>query len=253
MSEAMSDTLRLIEQLTALALCIQSIELLALRRIFRDDGIWAWPLLSREFPAVFAHVFRYPNIAALVALQLALSTLLLAAAHFALNALLLATALLICVRFRGSFNGGSDYMTVLLLLSTTIARLVPTPGVELGALWYIAIQLTASYFIAGIVKLRHRAWREGEALPAIFALPQYQVSGLSHFLSTHPHTTRVVSWGVLLFEVGFPFALIGPNSCMLFLAVAFFFHLSNALILGLNRFLWIWPAAYPALYFCSSL
>jgi hypothetical protein len=31
------------------------------------------------------------------------------------------------------------------------------------------------------------------------------------------------------------------------------FHLFNALALGLNRFLWAWLAAYPALLFWSAL
>ena len=254
MNAPMSETIRLIEQLTALALCIQSIELIQLRRVMSDQGIWSWSLLRSEGrSALFELLLRYPNVMLLVALQLLLAVLLLALPHPALNCLLLGTALLICIRFRGTFNGGSDYMTVLLLLVTSIARLLPTAGVQLGCLWYISIQLSASYFIAGIVKLRRSSWREGTALPAIFALPQYRVPRLSQLLADHPGAARLLSWGVLLFEVAFPLALSGPLSCACFLGLAFLFHLSNACILGLNRFLWIWPAAYPALFLCSSL
>jgi hypothetical protein len=32
------------------------------------------------------------------------------------------------------------------------------------------------------------------------------------------------------------------------MALAACFHLANAALLGLNRFLWVWVAAYPALY-----
>ena len=250
----MSETIRLIEQLTALALCIQSIELIQLRRVMSEHGIWAWSLLRSEGrSAPFELLLRYPNVVLLVALQLLLAVLLLALLHPVLNWLLLGTSLSICIRFRGTFNGGSDYMTVLLLLVTSIARVVPSAGVELGCLWYISIQLSASYFIAGIVKLRQRSWRTGAALPAIFALPQYRVPRISQLLTDHPGAARLLSWGILLFEIAFPLALSGPQSCAFFLGLAFLFHLANALILGLNRFLWIWPAAYPALYFCSSL
>jgi len=37
------------------------------------------------------------------------------------------------------------------------------------------------------------------------------------------------------------------NASMLYVAlfVAAVFHLANACLFGLNRFFWIWPAAYP--------
>lgn len=250
----MAEIFRLIEQLAALALCVQSLELIQLRRTMRDDGIWSWPLLRTEGKSgLFDTLLSYPQIIAVIGIQLGLSALLVCAPNPALNSLLLCTALLICIRFRGTFNGGSDYMTVLLLLVTTIARLLPTAGIQLGCLWYISVQLCASYFIAGIVKLRRSSWRDGSALPKIFALPQYRVPMCARLLAQHPSVARLLSWGILCFEVAFPFALVGSRSCLLFIGTAFLFHLGNALVLGLNRFLWIWPAAYPALYFCSSL
>jgi hypothetical protein len=33
------------------------------------------------------------------------------------------------------------------------------------------------------------------------------------------------------------------------LAIAAVFHLTNAVVFGLNRFLWAWLAAFPALLF----
>ena len=39
----------------------------------------------------------------------------------------------------------------------------------------------------------------------------------------------------------------------LLFGVALGFHLANVYAFGLNRFLFAWLAAYPALYYCSSL
>jgi len=36
---------------------------------------------------------------------------------------------------------------------------------------------------------------------------------------------------------------------MIALAIGAAFHLANAFAFGLNRFLWAWLAAYPALWF----
>jgi hypothetical protein len=51
---------------------------------------------------------------------------------------------------------------------------------------------------------------------------------------------------VIAFECAFPLALIDARLLSL-LGIAF--HVVNARVLGLNRFLWAWLAAYPALWF----
>ncbi len=257
----MDETLRRIEQLTALALLIQSVELLTVRHAMSGAGVWNWSLLRAEYSALptpitslLDKLLGYPQIVMLVIVQLLGAVLLTLSPHPLLNCLLTASALLICVRWRGTFNGGSDYMTLLLLLVVTVARLAPdNPQVQLGCLWYIALQLCASYFIAGVVKVRRPRWRDGSALPALFALPQYRASWLSQKLLRHPILSFALSWTILVFELAFPLALLNQQSSFTFLTVAFLFHLTNAAVLGLNRFLWIWPAAYPALYFCSAL
>ena len=42
-------------------------------------------------------------------------------------------------------------------------------------------------------------------------------------------------------------------ACAGILVAAIGFHLVNFYAFGLNRFLFAWAAAYPALYFCSGL
>jgi hypothetical protein len=56
-----------------------------------------------------------------------------------------------------------------------------------------------------------------------------------------------MSWAVMLFELAFPFTLLTQTTLIIGLAIATTFHFANACLFGLNRFFWIWLAAYPSI------
>ena len=62
-----------------------------------------------------------------------------------------------------------------------------------------------------------------------------------------------LAWSVIGFECLFPLAWFDPRLCLLLMAAGAGFHLLNSYVFGLNRFLFAWLAAYPALWFCSQL
>ena len=64
---------------------------------------------------------------------------------------------------------------------------------------------------------------------------------------SRPALGRAAGWLVLGFECGFPVALASPTGCVVWLAFGAGFHVVNAIVFGLDRFLWAWLAAYPAL------
>ncbi|MFC3115248.1 HTTM domain-containing protein [Cellvibrio fontiphilus] len=160
---------------------------------------------------------------------------------------LLGTAAVLISRYRGPYNGGSDTMTLLVLLCLCLSHLAPTRYWQEIALGYLAIQLTLSYFQSGWVKLVNAQWRSGEALQQVFALSAYPVSNAVREWAQKPGLLWVMTWAVIAFELLFPLALL--NQTMLFIAlfIAGLFHLANACLFGLNRFFWIWPAAYPVI------
>lgn len=50
----------------------------------------------------------------------------------------------------------------------------------------------------------------------------------------------------MVFECIFPFLLLGPSWLILgALALGLSFHLDCAMMMGLNNFLWMFPATYP--------
>lgn len=164
-----------------------------------------------------------------------------------LHLLLLGVSVAILNRFKGPYNGGSDRMRLLLLCCLTAARLAPNQRLAQIALGYFAVQLLLSYVLAGWVKLVNPEWRSGQALVDVFAFSVYPVSDSLRALASSRRLLLGASWFIILFELLFPIALVNPEALQTALALAFLFHLVNACVFGLNRFVWVWAAGYPCL------
>ena len=160
---------------------------------------------------------------------------------------LLFVAILLIRRFQGPFNGGSDAMSVLVLLCLFLSHLAPTRFWQEVALGYLGFQLIFSYFQSGYIKIISPEWRRGEALTDVFAITAYPVSEHARLWAQSPRLMFVMSWAVMLFELIFPLSLLNHTSLLLALMIAALFHLANACLFGLNRFFWIWLAAYPVI------
>ncbi|MET0287581.1 MAG: hypothetical protein ABW352_24045 [Polyangiales bacterium] len=226
MNEATEWTARLL----ALSWLLQALELWRSRREL--EALFPWSLVRRDYGLQLGDA-AWPW---LIALQALLAPTLLSTQPV-FPWLALGVALLQAARFRGSYNGGSDAMTLVVLLGLALAR---TFSPRLG-LAYIAAQLVLSYFLAGLFKLRDPAWRDGSALPRLLAAPQYRSAAL------HVPFARVAGYAVIVFECAFPLALLDAQAAWAFTVAGITFHVLNARVLGLNRFLWAWLAAYPAL------
>lgn len=248
-----------LERLLGFALFLQTVELLQLRRQCSDGGVWAWPILAAEHRLVaaplrwlFALLLPYRPFVALLWLRLALCLLLISGVGLVAPALLV-TQLAIGARFRGTFNGGSDYMSVVVLLAVSGAACFATsPRVVKCCLGYVCVQLIFSYFIAGVVKVAQPAWRSGAALGALLRSNRYGTPAWLAQLLQRSALGRTATWAVLVFECAFPLALLGPGVAAAFLAFGVLFHAGNVLAFGLNRFFFAWLAAYPALLYFSA-
>ncbi|HEY1548363.1 MAG TPA: HTTM domain-containing protein [Kofleriaceae bacterium] len=238
--------------LAAIATAVAALELLAVRRALGDHGVFAWSVLRRELADAPAPVraladamFGTRGTSIIVALQLASAIALPVFGPAAWIAF--ACTLAIAVRFRGTYNGGSDAMLVVVLLGLAIAR----AGWPRAGLAYIAAQLVLSYAIAGIAKLGDPHWRRGDAFAILVALPAYGVPARLAALLARPVLGRLGAFATLAFECGFPIALVNRTACIAALAVGVAFHLGNAIVFGLDRFWWTWLAAYPAVWFTA--
>jgi len=150
--------------------------------------------------------------------------------------------------YNGPYNGGSDKMSILVLSCVLLAHISGTEQLKHAAFGYLAAQLTLSYFVSGWVKLINAQWRSGQALQDVFAFSAYPVSKSLRNLAHYPVLLRSMSWTVIGFEVLFPLALLSTETLIVALVIGAVFHLANACLFGLNRFLSIWLSAYPALF-----
>lgn len=196
--------------------------------------------------AEYLRGLRFERILGTVRLVLSLCLLLgFQPVYIEAGLLLIAGAFL--YRFQGPYNGGSDAMSTLVLLCLFAARIAPTDLWREVALGYLAFQLTFSYFQSGYIKVINADWRSGRALSDVFAITAYPVSQHARRWAQSPRLMLGMSWAVMVFELLFPLALLNQQVLWAALAVAALFHLANACLFGLNRFFWIWPAAYPVI------
>lgn len=139
-------------------------------------------------------------------------------------------------------------MRLLVLACLWASHLAPREDWQRIALGYLAVQLLLSYTLAGWVKLVNPDWRSGQALRDIFEFSVYPVSESLRAWAHAPGMLLGLSWTVIAFEVLFPLAMLNGTLLTAALGVAFMFHLSNAGLFGLSRFVWIWVAGYPCLF-----
>lgn len=158
-----------------------------------------------------------------------------------------AHSLLILHRYQGPYNGGSDRMGLLILYCLCLSRWLPAGVLAEAAFGYLGVQVILSYFISGQVKIVNPEWRSGRALQDVFSFSAYPVAESLRALCKRPRGLCFASWVVMLFEVLFPLSFVNSALLIAALGLAAVFHVANACLFGLNRFVWFWIAAYPSI------
>ena len=255
--------LRAVEIIFAISLLLQGAEFLCMRSASAVSLGWSWsvqredlchtaPWLRRFFDLAFrpevyrAHLF----------LRMAVSfyLLLYGGTIFCVLFLFFGT-LCILIRWRGAFNGGSDFMTLVVITGLMIARLgAPWLGDTLAfraGLLYIAIQALSSYFLSGTVKLFYDGWRDGRALPALLDGGIYGPLKPDSIFRRQS-IARVCSWAFIVWECVFPLTMISPRWTLIWCLLALGFHFLVFWYFGLNRFFWAWAATLPAIIYCAT-
>lgn len=253
--------LSLTVQLLAFTMVIQALEVLLLTKNKEFLEIWSFenlrPQLEKGLPLPktwIAKIFSIQGLRLISVLQIAVAAACAFNPHPALIVFLLISHLLICIRFRGTFNGGSDMMTVIVLTGVLISLSATSAFIQKLGLIYLSIHTLYSYFKAGLFKVIHLDWRTGRALPAFLDRSIYpDIRAISRWVQKKPGLSLTLSWAVLVFELGSLGLLLHPNLRFTYFVLALIFHFINFLNFGLNRFFWIWLSAWPAVIFSLGL
>ena len=258
------NALGLVRMFVAISVLVQSAEFFALKREWGHRGIWRWETLREDFAAFPRPICVFLDLAFSKMGFLFVLTTRATAAFMALFfdngaayiwTTIFLTSLLVILRFRGSFNGGSDTMTVV-VTSALCAHALSSENhfATILCLGYIAFQTTLSYVVAGVVKLQNPRWRSGDALlhfmtSSVYAVPER----LRAFATRHARLVRLAAPGIIFFELGFPLAFINPTFAWAAIISAIAFHALIYVTFGFNRFLFAWAATYPAvMYFAAA-
>ena len=256
-----SGAVRALEVLLALSMLLQTLEYLRIRQALTVQGLWAWPVQRADIPPGPMQKLLdllFSDSAMHWHLLLRLPVLLVLAwqgSSLALAVFLFASHVLMLIRWRGAFNGGSDFMTLVALTGLLLASLVELGGdahlAWRAGLWYICLQSITSYFMSGWVKLMQAEWRNGHAMTiflnaAIYG-PLPAGSGLRN-----PWVARLGAWAFIGWECAAPLALLHPLAALVFCTIALLFHFLVFWFFGLNRFFWAWLVTFPAILACSA-
>ena len=246
---------------------ISTLEWISNKRQLDEGGLFDWQVVGSRKLAIgrrwharlIDHTLRYKPFVTILWIRL-LAVILLPLSiwwqrsHLFLlltSAIVLLTTLLMNLRSIYGMDG-SDQMTTHIYSAIFLGFLSGTSlGLE-AAIWYIAIQSCFSYFTSGLAKAISPAWRRGEAVYRIFNTRTYGYEAVARTLRGHPRLSRIADWSAFSVETAFPLALVaGFPLVILFIAWGIAFHLMNALVMGLNSFLWAFTATYPAIIYVA--
>lgn len=258
---SLENTMWIMIHLLCFSMALQAIEIFALSRKKSFQKIWSYENLyldlKRGLPLpefLRKAVFSITGLRAISLIQLSLCMIGPFYPTFLIFMLLLLTHLIICIRFRGTFNGGSDMMTFVILTGILISYGSSDERYQKLGLIYITIHTLYSYFKAGLVKVRYKEWRNGHAVPAFLERSLFlDMKTLAQALRFRPQVSRVLGLGVIGFELSSLALPLFPSLSFLYFALAASFHFLNFLCFGLNRFFWIWLTAWPAVLFSLKL
>lgn len=237
-------SLNLTTQLLSLALAMQGLEYFLLSQNSYLMRVWSFKNLKKELQSSF--LFSDLSFKIISLLLFAASVLLFFKFQLWIVLLMFFLNLLICLRFRGTFNGGSDMMIFVLLIGLLVSNWSQQAG-----LLYICIHTMFSYFKAGLSKMKSNDWLNGLAISQFAKRSLYIDSHkFGDWLNQNPAVAKILSISTIAFEVGIILLLFFPKFVGLYFLLALFFHISVFRIFGLNRFFWAWLCAWPSVFYC---
>lgn len=261
-SVSRATALSLSERLSAATHLVASLEYLTTERDRRHGGLNNWEVnreasFSTWSPALrkVLDVAARPGVTrALHVVRVGAAAALLAPsprpARVAANAVLSGTSLVL-YPLNHYGTDGSDQVSFLVQSVAAVARAGErNPRLVDACLWFVALQSTLSYAVSGWVKMTSADWRSGRALAGVMRTLTYGDRTAWELVRRHPRAAHALCAGVLALECAFPAVFLAKGrAAPLMLGSAAAFHLANARVMGLGRFLWSFISMHPAVLY----
>jgi hypothetical protein len=260
-------TYRAVLVVFSVGILITTLEYFTIIREFQSGGIYSWEVFrgmvsrakaGKPWRRAVDLLYDKKGVSTLLLLRLVSAVLLIGISperwEFTALAVTLAASHLAFSLRQVFGEDGSDQMNS--IIAITIAVCVGPHSspwlLEIG-LWFLALQACLSYFSAGVAKIVSPVWRSGAAVLLVFNTGSYGDESAGAFLTRYPAVARAMTWGTVVFEVTFPACLLLPPRMMwLILGCGVAFHLTIAVVMGLNNFVWSFLAVYPAIAYVAA-
>lgn len=257
-------TLRLTEGIGAWTHLVSSAEYLARERDRAPGGLNDWDVIqggmwleSRPLRWAVDRVSGRRATRVLHAARIAAAGVLLVPTtgrrpRLVANAFLAGTQLLLHPRHRYGTDG-TDQAAFLVQATTTLARTSTRPARVDACLWFLGAQGALAYGISGWAKLLGPAWRDGRALTGVMRTRSYGDEGMWRLLRRYPAGAKVLGAAVLTLESTFPLVYATRGRLAVpYVGAAVAFHLANARVMGLNRFVPAFLSLHPAVLYTAG-
>ncbi|MEV3897733.1 MULTISPECIES: alpha/beta fold hydrolase [Streptomyces] len=251
------------ERLAALSSLSSSLEYLHQHRNLKPGGLNDWDIMRQTPESKMPAIQKLTDLVsgrrttmALHASRVACSLAMLAPGNSRWRAAgdlyLGLTTTVLQARHRYGTDG-SDQVATQVQAVTGLARLSRSPGVQDALMWYLAIQASMSYSLSGLAKLAGTKWRDGSALPGVLRTRTYGFERAYRLTQRYPRASKVTQHAVLAMECLFPVVyLAGGRMTRPMIGAAGSFHVVNAFVMGLGRFMTAFPAMHPMVAYTSA-
>jgi hypothetical protein len=243
-----------------LSLFISSLQHLANIEEFSGYGLFSWDLLqgtyyglprSKLINAIFSkRGFALLNIGRLFLLGYCFCTV------GNLSGLVV-WALLICnllIYYRTIVTiNGADQMNSIIVVLLVLAVCLKDTRLKEVIILFLAAHLILCYFTSGLLKVLEANWRRGDALRGILQTRTYSIPVVSkRAASASGGFMKALSLCTIIWELSFLYTpFMNFYVLLAFLITGVVFHLFNAVVMGLNSFLFTFLGLYGCILFTN--
>jgi hypothetical protein len=255
-------TIRIILKLFLVYNIIRNIEFFLLRREFKKGGLYYWPVLRLRdmhvllrFTRILDVLCGYRSFFGMLTIASACAILLVTGIFPSIDRLLFIPVfisnLVIGYRIQLGWDGSDKLANLLNVCLFFCVCAFPTPSIEKITLVFIAAQVVLAYFTGSVSKTFSRVWRNGTAMIGIFSTTRFGNAAMLRVLMGAGKTAQVTgSWMIIMIQLALSVSILLPmNIFLILLGVGLVFHLLNNILFKLNRFVFAFLAAYPALIY----
>ena len=257
--------IRAVELIAACGIAISSIEWLTNARHLRDDALLSWPiarlrtraLSNGAIPRTLDPLLGYPGVLWVIGIRSVAALVLISnmtdgPIRAGATAVVALAAIAISVRSPFGLDG-SDQMATFLFSTLALTRLFPGPVTENIFLWVVCLQACLAYFTAGFAKLVSPVWRSTTVIPGVASTRMYGSPAAARLMAGRPWLSAGIAWTVIVPECLFPLVLVVPFPGVLaLLGWGALFHILTGVMMGLNTFIWMFLATYPAVLWAHA-